>query len=171
MSQTCYHGPGRAGGAQRLCFSFPLQGPHKAGAERGTEVLGPREDPSHCPNPRGSTPVPAPCPQERLQVQPQVGGGMSHWDGHGAGVTAPREGLLHLHPSPLGWDQLAPAPSQADTRGLCWDRQKQRLQRGQWHCRDPREGSLGWMRTRECLATSPESQDCWKCRAQRCREL
>lgn len=48
---------------------------------------------------------------------------MSHWDGHGAGVTACREGLLHLHPTPFGWDQLTPAPSQADTGEQCWDRQ------------------------------------------------
>lgn len=90
---------------------------------RGTRRFWDQGRPQSLPQPRGSTRVPAPCPQEHLQVQPKVSGGMSHWDRHGAGVTARREGLLHLHPTPFGWDQLAPAPSQADTGELCWDRQ------------------------------------------------
>lgn len=167
VSQTCYH---RAGGARHLFFSFPLQGPHEAGAERGTEVLGP-----------GQTPVTAPAhaaqpvsllrvPRSICRFSPRSVAGCHIGTDTELGSQLPGRGCSISIPPPLAGTSSLLLPARL-IRESNAGTDKQRLQRGWWHRGDPQEGCLGWTRMQECLATSPESQGCWKCRAQRCREL
>lgn len=168
VSQTCYHGPGRAGGAQHLFFSFPLQGPHEAGSERGTEVLGPGQTPVTAPTHMAQHVSPLRVPRSVCRFSPRSVVGCHIGTDTELGSQLAGRGCSISIPPPLAGTSSLLLPARL-IRESNAGTDKQRLQRDQWHRGDPQK--RGWMRMQECLATSPESQGCWKCRAQCCREL